>query len=241
MLVLEARPGLGGRATSFRDPVTGERIDNGQHVLAGCYNETPRFLDRIGTSDRVRRQAGLSLPMIDERGRRSVLKLPPLPAPLHLLAGVLAWEALTLGRAAVDSARGKALRVPAAAIRGTARRPTNRRDGARVARSATASRRADATLFWEPLALAALNQSIDQAAARHLRRRASTHVRPRAGRASLLLPAVPLDELYADPARECLQAARPRGSRQRAGARARSTAIASPACACATSASPRRS
>ncbi len=33
--VFEARPGLGGRATAFRDPATGERIDNGQHVLAG--------------------------------------------------------------------------------------------------------------------------------------------------------------------------------------------------------------
>ena len=37
VLVLEARPTLGGRATAFTDPVTGERVDNGQHVLFGCY------------------------------------------------------------------------------------------------------------------------------------------------------------------------------------------------------------
>ena len=40
VLVLEARPTLGGRATAFTDPATGERVDNGQHVLFGCYHET---------------------------------------------------------------------------------------------------------------------------------------------------------------------------------------------------------
>jgi hydroxysqualene dehydroxylase len=33
----EARPHLGGRATAFRDRETGELVDNGQHVLLGCY------------------------------------------------------------------------------------------------------------------------------------------------------------------------------------------------------------
>ena len=35
VIVLEARPGLGGRATSFTDPATGEGVDNGQHLLIG--------------------------------------------------------------------------------------------------------------------------------------------------------------------------------------------------------------
>ena len=48
VLVLEARTSLGGRATAFTDPATGERVDNGQHVLFGCYRETFRFL-RDGT------------------------------------------------------------------------------------------------------------------------------------------------------------------------------------------------
>ena len=37
VLVLEARSRLGGRATAFPDPSTGEPVDNGQHVLLGCY------------------------------------------------------------------------------------------------------------------------------------------------------------------------------------------------------------
>ena len=51
--MLEARPALGGRATAFTDPATGERVDNGQHVLIGCYRETFRFLERIGATGHV--------------------------------------------------------------------------------------------------------------------------------------------------------------------------------------------
>ena len=94
--LVEARRSLGGRATSFRDPTTGERIDNGHHVLAGCYVETLTFLRRIGALDKLHWPSTLRLPMVDERGRRSALVLPPLPAPLHLIGGVLAWDALSL-------------------------------------------------------------------------------------------------------------------------------------------------
>ncbi len=46
VLVLEARSRLGGRATAFADRETGELVDNGQHVLLGCYRETFAFLRR---------------------------------------------------------------------------------------------------------------------------------------------------------------------------------------------------
>ena len=36
VVVLEEAPRLGGRATAFTDRDTGERVDNGQHVLFGC-------------------------------------------------------------------------------------------------------------------------------------------------------------------------------------------------------------
>jgi hydroxysqualene dehydroxylase len=93
--VFEARPQLGGRATTYRDPRTGERIDNGQHVLAGCYTETLQFLTRIGRGRAVRRPSSLQIAMIDEDGSRLELRLPPLASPLHLIAGVLAWRELS--------------------------------------------------------------------------------------------------------------------------------------------------
>ncbi len=69
VLVLEARPTLGGRATAFTDPATGERVDNGQHVLFGCYHETFRFLRRIGTDANVRVQSCLANDVVVREAR----------------------------------------------------------------------------------------------------------------------------------------------------------------------------
>lgn len=189
VLVVEARPGLGGRATAFRDPETGERVDNGQHILMGCYTETLRFLDRIGAADRVRWQSGLKLSMIDRGGHESVLALPSLPSPLHLLAGVLAWDALTWPeRLSV---------LKAGAHLTSAGTPS----GVSVRQWLSAIGQAPrlCELFWEPLALAALNQSVDQAEASTFIRVLERVFGPDPSAAALVMPAVPLDALYVEP------------------------------------------
>src|SRR5262245_39795035 len=65
VLVLEARRRLGGRATAFEDRETGELVDNGQHILLGCYTETFAFLREIGAVDNVRLDPQLAVTMID--------------------------------------------------------------------------------------------------------------------------------------------------------------------------------
>jgi len=87
--LLEQKPQLGGRASSFLDPATGSVVDNGQHLFMGCYHQTIEFLKTIGTLDRVRFQPGLSVKFLDSDGSLSALECPRLPAPWHLLAGVL--------------------------------------------------------------------------------------------------------------------------------------------------------
>lgn len=47
-VLLEARPKLGGRATSFVDPRTGEVLDNCQHVVMGCCTNVLDFYETIG-------------------------------------------------------------------------------------------------------------------------------------------------------------------------------------------------
>jgi squalene-associated FAD-dependent desaturase len=218
VLVLEARPVLGGRASAVRDAATGEKLDNGQHVLMGCYDGTLAFLERLGCSDRVRRQTGLAVTMTEVSGRRSTLRLPPLPAPLHLLAGVLAWDALSWRE------KLSVLRVGAVvAGGGRALDRTERRDsspGVTVREWLVQHDQAPRLieLFWEPLALAALNQPIDQAAVGTFLEVLRRMFGPEADRASLVVPAVPLDELYAEPARAWLHA---RGSEVRTRAPAR--------------------
>lgn len=209
VLIVEARPGLGGRATAFTDPATGERVDNGQHILMGCYDATFAFLRRIGAADRVRWQSGLEVPMIDRAGRYSVLSLPALPSPLHLLAGVLTWEALSWGE------RLSVLRIGASIGKANHRRqvyggheaghhgntPGTVRDW--LVKNGQAPRLCE--LFWEPLALAALNQSIDQAEAAYFIRVLERVFGPDPSAAALVLPAVPLDEMYAEPGKRWLE------------------------------------
>jgi squalene-associated FAD-dependent desaturase len=95
--LLEAKPYLGGRARSWVDPVTGSVIDNGQHLFMGCYHATRRFLNTIGTLDRIHFQDALTLRFLDRGGAATSLKFASLPTPFHLLAGVLRSNSFSIG------------------------------------------------------------------------------------------------------------------------------------------------
>src|SRR2546425_10671497 len=95
VLLLEARPYLGGRARSWVDPQTGSTVDNGQHLFLGCYRDTLRLLDRLGSRDRLNLQPRLSIPFVEPGGAVSVFALPPLPIfSWSLLAGLLRFPGL---------------------------------------------------------------------------------------------------------------------------------------------------
>jgi squalene-associated FAD-dependent desaturase len=203
VIVLEARGQLGGRATAFLDRVTGERVDNGQHVLFGCYRETFRFLRRISAESHVRRQPSLEVPYLDRHGRRTVLKCPPLPSPLHLLAAVLDWDALTWPE------RLQVLRVGRSLLRARKQRPDNH-PGETVAVWLDRHRQRGRLRewLWEPLAVAALNQSPEDAAAAPFLRVLGQLFGPDPADASMVLPVKPLDEMYALPAQRYLETRR---------------------------------
>ena len=195
--VLEARPSGGGRCSTFTDPATGERVDNGQHVLIGCYDETFRFLRRIGSASSVRLQPNLAVGVIDRAGRASRFVCPPWPAPFHLAGGILRWRALGWRERLGLVQLLPQLRAPAVAGEGQTVRMWLRSHGQRARIT---------ELLWEPLAVAALNPSIDAAAAEPfrqvLRRMFTTDRRDSA----LGLPEVPLEELFVQPATGYLQA-----------------------------------
>ncbi len=73
-------------------------------------------------------------------------------------------------------------------------------------------------LLWEPLAIAALNQPIDEAAAEPFTRVLALMLGPDPRDSAIALPLKPLDELYVEPARAFLEARR---GAIRAGAPAR--------------------
>lgn len=211
VLVLEKRSRLGGRATSFQDRETGERVDNGQHVLAGCYRETFAFLQRIGADRFVERQPGLAVTMVDRAGRSSRLACPSLPAPLHLLAGVLSWPALSWRD------RLSVLRMAAPLRR--AQRALRTHEGGSTPNAAPVAAEDETVeawlirhgqsarlreMLWDPLALAALNQPSHVAAASYFARVLAEMFGDRHG-ASMVLPTRPLDAMYGDPARAFIE------------------------------------
>jgi squalene-associated FAD-dependent desaturase len=212
VLVLEARSRLGGRATAFADRETGEVVDNGQHVLLGCYTETLSFLERVGALPFVKTQPQLSVTMIDRAGVRSRLSCPMLPAPLNLLAGVWDWEALdwrdrwsVLRMAAPLRIARKQLRAsPSTAGRGLiAASPGETVESWLIRHGQTARLR---EMLWDPLALAALNQAAYQAAAPVFARVLAEMFATDPHAASIVLPTKPLDQLYAEPARRFIEA-----------------------------------
>ncbi|HKH74228.1 MAG TPA: hydroxysqualene dehydroxylase HpnE [Vicinamibacterales bacterium] len=194
VLVLEARPTLGGRATAFIDPGTSERVDNGQHVLVGGYHETFAFLRRLNTAADVYVQRDLHIDVIDREGRVSTLKCPPLPPPLHLLGGVIGWKGI-----------GWRDRAALIHMRHVDDGPASETVRQWLVRHRQTPRLIE--LLWEPLAVAALNQSIDEASGAAFAgvvRRMFTNDRRDC---ALALPLKALDELYAIPAREYIERA----------------------------------
>jgi zeta-carotene desaturase len=93
--LIEARKSLGGRASSFIDPQSGQEIDNCQHVLLGCCTNLLDLYKRLGCLDRVRFEKTITFR--DEKGKRHGLSgTPGFAAPTHLSASFLTFGILTV-------------------------------------------------------------------------------------------------------------------------------------------------
>jgi hydroxysqualene dehydroxylase len=210
VMVLEARGRLGGRATAYVDKATGEEVDNGQHVLAGCYRETFDFLRLIGAEPHVHVQETLDVPFIDEHGRVSRLRCPmSLPSPLHLVAGVMRWNGVGWrDRAALVRLGGVLRRLPVVLKRdGAEALEQFVRDGETVEGWLERHGQPERLrrMLWEPLAVAALNQDVRVASATPFLRVLAEMFGPDPRAAALGLPLVPLDQMYAEPARRFIE------------------------------------
>jgi squalene-associated FAD-dependent desaturase len=94
--LLEASPKSGGRAYSFPDKETNCSIDNGQHILMGCYNFTLDFLSLINATGNFSFQKRLEVNFVKEGFQILPLKSSFLFYPLNLLSGLVRFKALSL-------------------------------------------------------------------------------------------------------------------------------------------------
>ncbi|MFM9144294.1 MAG: FAD-dependent oxidoreductase, partial [Phycisphaerales bacterium] len=108
--VIETRRKLGGRATSFVDPRTGEVLDNCQHVLMGCCTNLLDFYARLGVDGAIEWHPVVrwaNPPHAPDR------MLPGrLPAPAHFTGSFLGMRLLTFAeKRAVARAMWRMLRM----------------------------------------------------------------------------------------------------------------------------------
>jgi len=219
VLVLEARSRLGGRATAFPDRETGDLVDNGQHVILGAYHDTLAFLAEIGASDALRLQPRLEVTMIDRDGVRTRLQCPDLPAPFHLLGGVLEWDALSWRDRLAVLRMAEPLRLARRALKPgatTIAASPGETVTQWLVRNGQTPRLCE--MLWEPLALAACNQPPSSAIAPPFARVLAEMFGSDPRAAALGLSDTPLDALYAEPAKRYLEE---RGGQVLTGSRAR--------------------
>jgi squalene-associated FAD-dependent desaturase len=183
--VLESRPRLGGRASSFNDPVTGELVDNCQHVSMACCTNLADFCRRVGIDSMFRREPAMVF--LSPEGRVSKFQAGPGPAPFHLAGSFLGAKFL--------NTRDKLQVVYGLACVAWGR---DERPGESFADWLTRHRQSvrAINLFWATVLVSALNERLDQMDVGHARKIfLDGFLRNRTG-FQLELPLVPLGELY---------------------------------------------
>jgi len=188
--VFEARPFLGGRATSYPvAPDSAEIIDNCQHVLLRCCVNLMDFYGRLGVADRIRFHEQFFF--IEPGGRTSVLQAGALPAPLHFTGSFVDLKFLDLGD---KIAIARALW----AIRSEYRTRTDL-DRISMLEWLREKRQTERAIrrFWNQVLVSAVNEDLDRMAALHGFQVFWLGFLARADAYQMGVPAVPLGELYA--------------------------------------------
>ena len=158
--LLEQRPFLGGRASSYSLP-DGEQIDNCQHVTLGCCTNLDDFYERVGALGKIARYPRLLF--VDRAGHRAVMEASVLPPPLHLAPSLAFYPALSWPE---KQGIGKAM----LAIAG---RGGCNNDGDAAGRSMLdwlrTHRQSEAAIsrFWSVVLVSALNEELGRIEARY--------------------------------------------------------------------------
>jgi zeta-carotene desaturase len=182
--LFERRPYLGGRASSYEHPGTGEVIDNCQHVLFRVCTNLVEFYRRIGVEDKIRWYDEMTF--IEPGGRSSMMHASPLPAPLHTAPSFLRFPFL-------DAKDKIAISRAIAALAFTQQRDTGYSflDWCReLHQTPNAIER-----FWKPILVSALSEDLDLISIPYAAQVVRESMKSPAAR-HMGVPSIPLTELY---------------------------------------------
>jgi squalene-associated FAD-dependent desaturase len=184
--LFERRPYLGGRASSYQHPATGEIVDNCQHVLLGCCTNLLDFYKRAGVQDKIRWYEKLTF--LEPGGRASEIAPSALPAPLHTAPAFLRARCLNFFDKLAIS-RAMAALAPSS---------PEERDNETFLDWLKRHGQTDQAIerFWKTILVSALNEDLDRVSVPYAAQvvRESFLKSPAAGRMGI--PTVPLTDLY---------------------------------------------
>ena len=183
--LFERRAYLGGRASSYEHPGTGEIIDNCQHVLLGCCTNLIDFYHRTGVEGKIRWYDRLTF--LEPGGRASVIKPSFLPAPLHTAPAFLRAHCLGLSDK-ISIAAGMAALAPMA--------PGDSGESflAWLRRYQQTDRAIER--FWKTVLVSALNEDMDRISVSYAAQVVRESFLKSAAAGRMGVPTVPLTELY---------------------------------------------
>ena len=183
--LFERRPYLGGRASSYQHPGTGEIVDNCQHVLLGCCTNLLDFYRRAGVQDKIRWYEKLTF--LEPGGRASVIAPSALPAPLHTAPAFLRADCLSF-RDKVSISRAMVALTPSIPPdRGESFLDWLKRHG----QTEQAIER-----FWKTILVSALNEDLDQVSVPYAAQVVRESFLKSATAGLMGIPNVPLTDLY---------------------------------------------
>jgi squalene-associated FAD-dependent desaturase len=185
LTLLESRPRLGGRASSFQDPVTCELVDNCQHVSMACCTNLADFCRRVGIDSMLRREH--ELVFLDLEGIVSRFRAGPVPAPFHLFGSFLRAHFLSV-REKVQLAHGL--------VRLACSRDERAGESFESWLVRHGQNRRVIKLFWETVLVSALNERIGQIDVAYARKVFLDGFLRNREAFQLEIPLVPLGELY---------------------------------------------
>jgi zeta-carotene desaturase len=183
--LFERRPYLGGRASSYQHPGTGEVVDNCQHVLLGCCTNLIQFYERLGVENKIRWYDRLTF--LEPGGRASVIAPSKLPAPFHNAPAFLQ-------AACLDLSDKLAIGMAMAALAPAAPRDSGETFLTWLRRHAQTKQAIER--FWKPVLVSALNEELDRMSVPYAAQVVRESFLKSAVAGRMGVPTVPLTELY---------------------------------------------
>jgi squalene-associated FAD-dependent desaturase len=183
--LFERRPYLGGRASSYQHPGTGEIVDNCQHVLLGCCTNLLDFYRRAGVEGKIRWYD--SLTFLEPGGYKSVIAPSALPAPLHTAPAFLRAHCLSF-RDKLAISRAMAALAPSTPADG----------GESFLGWLQRHRQTEQAIerFWKTILVSALNEDLDQVSVPYAAQVVRESFLKSAAAGRMGIPTVPLTDLY---------------------------------------------